>query len=105
MYPETDPYDHGLLDVGDGHRVYWEVCGNPVGKPAVVIHSGPGSGAGSWWSRYFDPSVYKVVLLDQRNCGRSTPDAGEVTGGTRPGWTRECSSRRGMEPAGGVPRR
>ena len=51
MYPETEPYDHGLLDVGDGHRVYWEVCGNPDGKPAVVIHGGPGSGAGAWWRR------------------------------------------------------
>ncbi|TCC54550.1 prolyl aminopeptidase [Kribbella pittospori] len=77
MYPETDPYDEGMLDVGDGHRVYWEVCGNPDGKPAVVIHGGPGSGAGSWWRRYFDPAKYKVVLMDQRNCGRSTPDAAE----------------------------
>ena len=66
MYPETEPYDHGLLDVGDGHRVYWEVCGNPDGKPAVVIHGGPGSGAGAWWRRYFDPAKYKVVLFDQR---------------------------------------
>jgi proline iminopeptidase len=77
MYPEIEPYDHGLLDVGDGHRVYWEVCGNPDGKPAVVIHGGPGSGAGASWRRYFDPSAYRVVLVDQRNCGRSTPDAAE----------------------------
>jgi proline iminopeptidase len=77
MYPETEPYDHGLLDVGDGHRVYWEVGGNPDGKPAVVLHGGPGSGAGPSWRRYFDPSAYKVVLFDQRNCGRSTPDAAE----------------------------
>lgn len=77
MYPEIEPYDHGLLDVGDGHRVYWEVCGNPDGKPALVIHGGPGSGAGASWRRYFDPTAYKVVLVDQRNCGRSTPDAAE----------------------------
>jgi proline iminopeptidase len=77
MYPEIEPYDHGLLDVGDGNRVYWEVCGNPDGKPALVVHGGPGSGASPWWRRYFDPAKYNVVLVDQRNCGRSTPDAAE----------------------------
>ncbi|TDO67506.1 proline iminopeptidase [Kribbella sp. VKM Ac-2571] len=79
MYPDIEPYDHGLLDVGDGHRVYWETCGNPAGKPALVVHGGPGSGAGAWWRRYFDPTRYRVVLVDQRNCGRSTPDAAEPT--------------------------
>jgi proline iminopeptidase len=77
LYPETEPYDHGMLDVGDGQLVYWEACGNPDGKPAVVFHGGPGSGAGSWWRRYFDPAAYRLVLFDQRGCGRSTPDAGE----------------------------
>jgi proline iminopeptidase len=78
MYPQDiEPFDHGMLDVGDGHRVYWEVCGNPDGKPALVVHGGPGSGAGPFWRRYFDRSAYKVVLFDQRNCGRSTPDAAE----------------------------
>jgi proline iminopeptidase len=77
MYPEIEAYDHGMLEAGDGHRVYWEVCGNPSGKPALVIHGGPGSGAGAGWRRYFDPAKYKVVLVDQRNCGRSTPDAAE----------------------------
>ncbi|ADB35949.1 proline iminopeptidase [Kribbella flavida DSM 17836] len=72
-----EPYDHGLLEVGDGHRVYWEVCGNPEGKPAVVVHGGPGSGAGQFWKKYFDLTKYKLVLFDQRNCGRSTPDAGD----------------------------
>ncbi len=66
-----------MLDVGDGHRVYWEVRGNPDGKPAVVVHGGPGSGAGAFWLDYFDLAQYKVVLFDQRNCGRSTPDAGD----------------------------
>ena len=72
-YPPVEPYDHGLLDVGDGNRVYWETCGNPDGKPAVVLHGGPGSGATPAGGRYFDPAVYRIVLFDQRGCGRSTP--------------------------------
>ncbi len=76
-YPETQPYDSGLLDVGDGNRIYWETCGNPAGKPAVVLHGGPGSGCGPFWRGYFDPAAYRVVLFDQRGCGRSTPDAGD----------------------------
>ncbi|MFE7836830.1 prolyl aminopeptidase [Streptomyces sp. NPDC057474] len=75
IYPEIEPYDHGLLDVGDGNRVYWEVCGNPRGKPAVVLHGGPGSRANAWFPRLFDPEAYRIVLLDQRGCGRSTPPA------------------------------
>lgn len=78
MYPEIEPYDSGLLDVGDGNLVHWETCGDPAGKPALVLHGGPGSGAAPGWRRYFDPAEYRVVLLDQRGCGRSTPDAGEV---------------------------
>ena len=77
-YPEIDPYASGLLDVGDGHRVYWEVCGNPQGAPALVLHGGPGSGCGPGLRRYFDPSRYRVVLFDQRGCGRSLPSAGEA---------------------------
>ncbi len=76
-YPDIEPYEHGFLDAGDGHRVYWEACGNPRGKPAVVLHGGPGSGASPWWRRFFDPSAYRVVLFDQRGCGRSTPHASE----------------------------
>jgi len=76
LYPEIEPYDHGMLDVGDGHHVYWEVCGNPDGKPAVVLHGGPGSGCTPRARRYFDPAAYRVVLFDQRGCGRSTPHAG-----------------------------
>ncbi|MFC4468075.1 prolyl aminopeptidase [Streptomyces xiangluensis] len=75
LYPEVEPYDHGMLDVGDGNHVYWEVCGNPRGKPAVVLHGGPGSGSGPFFRRYFDPAAYRIVLLDQRGCGRSTPHA------------------------------
>jgi proline iminopeptidase len=75
LYPAIEPYDHGLLDVGDGNHVYWETCGNPTGKPAVVLHGGPGSGCTPGWRRYFDPRRYRVVLFDQRGCGRSTPSA------------------------------
>ena len=74
-HPEIEPYDHGMLDVGDGNHVYWETCGNPLGKPAVVLHGGPGSGCGPYFRRLFDPAVYRIVLLDQRGCGRSTPHA------------------------------
>src|SRR5208282_1680046 len=65
LYPEIAPYEHGMLEVGDGNRVYWETCGNPRGKPAVVLHGGPGSGCTPWHR----------VLFDQRNCGRSAPPA------------------------------
>src|SRR5213078_596599 len=72
-----EPYAHGMLEVGDGHRMYWEACGNPDGKPAVVLHGGPGSGATAGWRDYFDPDGYRFVLFDQRGCGRSTPHAAE----------------------------
>lgn len=77
LYPEIEPYEHGMLDVGDGHSVYWEVCGNPAGKAAVVLHGGPGSGCTEWHRRLFDPEAYRVVLFDQRGCGRSRPHASE----------------------------
>jgi proline iminopeptidase len=66
-----------MLDVGDGNRIYWEECGNPKGKPAVILHGGPGSGCTPWWRRLFDPNAYRIVLFDQRNCGRSKPLAGD----------------------------
>jgi proline iminopeptidase len=66
-----------MLDVGDGNRIYWEVCGNPDGKPAVVLHGGPGSGCSTGMRRYFDPSAYRIVLFDQRGCGRSRPHASD----------------------------
>ncbi len=77
LYPEIEPYDHGMMDVGDGNLVYWEVCGNPQGKPAVVLHGGPGSGCNPGMRRYFDPEVYRTILFDQRNAGRSTPHASD----------------------------
>jgi proline iminopeptidase len=76
-YPEVEPYDQGMLEVGDGQLVYWEMCGNPEGKPAVVLHGGPGSGCSAGMRRVFDPEAYRVVLFDQRGCGRSRPDAGD----------------------------
>jgi proline iminopeptidase len=73
---EIEPYACGKLDVGDGHEIYWELCGHPDGKPAVVLHGGPGSGCAAWWRRLFDLERYKVLLWDQRGCGRSRPHAG-----------------------------
>ncbi|GAA2415534.1 prolyl aminopeptidase [Nonomuraea africana] len=77
MYPAIEPYDHGHLDTGDGNHVYWEVCGNPEGKPALVVHGGPGSGCTPNQRRSFDPERYRIVLFDQRNCGRSLPHASD----------------------------
>jgi proline iminopeptidase len=77
IYPEVEPYEHGMLEVGDGNTVYWEQCGNPDGKPAVVLHGGPGSGCTPHHRRWFDAARYRIVLLDQRNCGRSTPHASD----------------------------
>jgi len=66
-----------MLDVGDGHTMYWEESGDPAGKAAVLLHGGPGSGSAPWQRGLFDPSAYRIVLFDQRNCGRSTPHASE----------------------------
>lgn len=73
MYPPIEPYQHGLLYVGDKNAVYWECCGNPEGKPALYLHGGPGSGCAPGARRFFDPAAYQIVLLDQRGCGRSRP--------------------------------
>lgn len=76
-YPPTGPYDQGMLDVGDGNLVYWETRGNPDGKPALVVHGGPGSSCEGSTGRSFTPGRYRVVLFDQRGCGRSTPHASD----------------------------
>jgi pimeloyl-ACP methyl ester carboxylesterase len=73
QFPAIEPYDSGLLDVGDGHEVYWEGCGNPVGTPALFLHGGPGSGCSAGQRRFFDPSLYRAILFDQRGSGRSRP--------------------------------
>jgi len=75
LYPPIEPYRTGMLDTGDGHSIYWELCGNPQGKPAVFLHGGPGSGCSPDHRRLFDPARYNVLLFDQRGCGRSTPHA------------------------------
>lgn len=75
LYPPLEPFESGMLDVGDGHRIYWERCGNPQGKPAVFLHGGPGSGCTAEHRSLFDPEKYCVLLFDQRGCGRSTPHA------------------------------
>jgi len=75
LYPPIEPYEHGRLAVGDGHDVYWEACGNPRGRPALFLHGGPGGGCTAEHRRLFDPARYRIVLFDQRGCGRSTPHA------------------------------
>ncbi len=76
-YPEIEPFATGMLDGGDGHRIYWETSGNPSGTPVVVLHGGPGSGTTPGGRRNWNPEKYLIVQLDQRNCGRSTPPASD----------------------------
>ena len=75
LYPPVDPFDQRVIDMGDGHRIYAEQCGNPHGIPVVVMHGGPGGGCSPAMRRYFDPGVFRVILFDQRGCGRSRPHA------------------------------
>ncbi|TCM82051.1 prolyl aminopeptidase [Rhodovulum steppense] len=75
LYPPVDPFDQRMLDVGDGHRLYVEQCGHPDGIPVVVLHGGPGGGCSPAMRRYFDPEEFRIVLFDQRGCGRSRPHA------------------------------
>ena len=75
MYPAIEPYKHGFLDTGDGHQVYWELCGNPQGKPVAFLHGGPGAGCSPQHRQLFNPERYHILLFDQRGCGRSTPTA------------------------------
>jgi proline iminopeptidase len=78
LYPSIEPYDSGYLRVSDLHELYYEQCGNPAGKPAVFLHGGPGAGAGTRARQFFDPAVYRIVVFDQRGCGRSRPHASLV---------------------------
>ena len=84
LYPPIDPFDQRVIDVGPvasggeagaSHRIYVEQCGNPAGIPVIVLHGGPGGGCSPAMRRYFDPAVYRIVLFDQRGCGRSRPHA------------------------------
>ncbi len=75
LYPKIEPYRQNIINVGDTHQVYFEECGNPDGIPVMVLHGGPGGGCSATMRRYFDPSKYRVILFDQRGCGRSRPHA------------------------------
>jgi proline iminopeptidase len=75
LYPAIEPYESGMLDVGDGHNLYWELSGNPDGKPVVFLHGGPGGGSSPDHRRQFNPDKYKILVFDQRGCGKSTPYA------------------------------
>lgn len=75
LYPPIEPFDRQMLDVGDGHHIYVEQSGNPEGQPVVVFHGGPGGGCSPTMRRYFEPRHYRVILFDQRGCGRSRPHA------------------------------
>ncbi|MGI9369917.1 MAG: prolyl aminopeptidase [Ruegeria sp.] len=75
LYPPIDPFDQQIVDMGDGHRIYVEQCGNPDGIPVLVLHGGPGGGCSPAMRRYFDPQIFRVILFDQRGCGRSRPHA------------------------------
>ena len=82
LYPEIEPYDSGMLEVDARHRLYYEQCGNPQGKPVVLLHGGPGAGCSSKMRRFHDPAHYRIVLFDQRGAGRSTPHADLVDNST-----------------------
>lgn len=84
LYPDIEPFDSGFLNVDARHRMYYEQCGNPQGKPVVILHGGPGAGCGAKIRRFHDPRAYRIILLDQRGAGRSTPHADLVDNTT---WT------------------
>ncbi len=82
LYPEIEPFDSGMLPVDDRHTLYYEQCGNPDGKPVVLLHGGPGAGCSAKMRRFHDPRRYRIVLFDQRGSGRSTPHADLVDNST-----------------------
>ena len=73
LYPAIDPFRSSMINVGNSHEIYYELCGNPIGKPVVFLHGGPGSGCNPTQRRFFDPAHYLIILFDQRGCGRSHP--------------------------------
>ncbi|MBB1059592.1 prolyl aminopeptidase [Marilutibacter spongiae] len=75
LYPEIEPFNTGKIEVDDRHTLYFEECGNPDGKPVVILHGGPGGGCSAKMRRFHDPAKYRIVLFDQRGSGRSTPHA------------------------------
>jgi proline iminopeptidase len=97
-YPPIEPYDSGMLTVGDGHEIYWESVGDPAGAPVVWLHGGPGSGCSPGNRRLFDPGKYRAVLFDQRGCGRSRPladsAAADLSANTTPHLVRDIEALR-----------
>jgi proline iminopeptidase len=83
LFPEIGPFESGYMPLGDGHVMYWEQVGNPLGKPVLFLHGGPGAGAGAVHRRFFDPGVWRVVIFDQRGAGRSRP-LGSLAANTTP---------------------
>lgn len=95
LYPPLSPHESGWLDVGDGHSIYWEVCGNPQGRPALFLHGGPGGSCQPDHRRLFDPETYRIVLFDQRGSGRSRPK-GELVGNTTPNLVSDIEKLRAL---------
>jgi len=93
LYPATEPHASGMLDVTDGHSLYWEVSGNPAGAPAVFLHGGPGAGTSPKARGFFDPARYRIVLFDQRGAGKSTPFA-SLEANTTPHLVRDMEALR-----------
>jgi proline iminopeptidase len=93
LYPEIEPFHKNWLKVSDLHRIYYEECGNPAGSPVLFLHGGPGSGCNATQRRFFDPAHYRIILLDQRGCGRSTP-LGEVINNTTEDLVADCEQLR-----------
>ena len=73
LFPENEPFSHGWLATGGPHEVFYEECGNPKGKPCVILHGGPGGAINPTMRRFFDPAKWRMALFDQRGCGRSRP--------------------------------
>ncbi|GHC50342.1 prolyl aminopeptidase [Neogemmobacter tilapiae] len=95
LYPPIEPFDQGHVNMGDGHKVYVEQCGRRDGIPVLVLHGGPGGGCSPTMRRFFDPAVYRVVLFDQRGCGRSRPHA-SVEANTTPDLIRDIEVIRNL---------
>ena len=75
LYPSIEPFENGFLSVSTIHSIYYEIAGNPSGIPVVFLHGGPGGGIEPLYRQYFNPEKYKIILFDQRGCGKSTPHA------------------------------
>ena len=75
LHPKIEPFKTGMLEVSKLHTVYWEISGNPKGKPVIVLHGGPGGASQAEYRRYFDPEAFQIIQMDQRGCGKSTPHA------------------------------